>query len=232
MPAIRKIHQFFFDFGGGKVLADFPIFVESKNAWSTMEGWEYTLWTESMVETMIGTHCTEFMRTYESFKYPIQRLDLAKYLVGHYAGGLVVDLDVVPYCHVDKIVGDDVPYLFDRCTRKRIVANDFFYVGELGLPGIFDDLVSNKARLDAIEAYKCRKMRYIFHSTGPDFFSRYLKRTKLDKYTVAISDRKFLDQKEAHRSIAAAEPRVQVVHHLSWRRQLANGSAEAPETGD
>ena len=168
-----------------------------------------------MVETLIDANCPEFSPTYESFKYPIQRLDIAKYLVAHHTGGLVADLDILPKCHADKIVGDGVPYLFDRCTRKRIVANDFFYVGAQGLPGLFDDLASNKARLDAIEAYKCRKMRYVFHSTGPDFFSRCLKRTDLDTYTVAISDRIFLDQREARRSVSVPEPQIRVVHHFN-----------------
>lgn len=114
---------------------------------------------------------------------------------------------------------------FDRCSRKNVVANDIFYVGVLGLPGIFDDLASNKARLDAIEAYKCRKMRYVFHSTGPDFFSRYLKRTKLDNYVVAISERTFLDRREQHRNASVELPKTRVVHHLSWVPQLSPQNA-------
>ena len=120
---------------------------------------------------MIDTRCPDFSETYNSVEYPTQRLDLAKYLVAHYIGGFVADLDVVPNVHADEILDqNDPPYLFDRCSRKNVVANDIFYVGVLGLPGIFDDLASNKARLDAIEAYKGRQMRHVFHSTGPDFF--------------------------------------------------------------
>ena len=221
---IRRIHHFFFDFGDGKTLSDFPIFVESKAAWSSMRGWEYTLWNETTARNLVETRRPEFLDTYDSFKYPIQRLDVAKYLVAHHIGGFVVDLDIVPLpkVRVDDILGrNSPPYLFDRCTRKGIVANDIFYVGVQGLPGIFDDLASNKARLDKIEAYKCRKMRYAFHSTGPDFLSRYLKATGLHRYCTAISQRTFLDPKQAHRNVSADDPKVRIVHHLSWASQLS-----------
>ncbi len=97
-----------------------------------MEGWSYTLWSESLVQDLIETKCPEFWDIYSSLKYPIQRLGLAKYLVAHYIGGLVVDLDVLPNCHVNEFVGEDVPYIFDRCSRRCITANDFFTWGRAG----------------------------------------------------------------------------------------------------
>ena len=43
---VRKvIHQFFFDFGDGKVLTDFPHFSRSLKAFRSFPGWQHKLWT-------------------------------------------------------------------------------------------------------------------------------------------------------------------------------------------
>jgi len=38
---IRRIHQFFFDFGAGMRLEDYPLFVQSRRAFSENRGWKY-----------------------------------------------------------------------------------------------------------------------------------------------------------------------------------------------
>ena len=95
------------------------------------------------------------------------------------AWGLIADLDVLPRCHVSKIVAGNMPYVFDRCSRQGIIANDFFDAGPSGLPGIFEYFKRNLARVNSIPAYEQRKMRYVFQTCGPDFFTRYLKRAGL-----------------------------------------------------
>ena len=127
------------------------------------------------MEALISKHCPEMWQTYSALRYPIQRVDLAKYMVAHFVGGLIVDLDVLPKCHVDEIIGDK-PFVFDRCSRKHVIANDFFYIAEPGgLPGPNDLFIANLARVNSINVYEQRKMRYVFQSCGPDFWTRYLK---------------------------------------------------------
>ena len=151
---------------------------------------------------------------------PIQMLDVGKYLVADAIGGLVVDLDVLPRRPLEDIVGAS-PYVFDRCSRKGVTANDFFYVGSGGLPGIADALLENLARVDAIPAYKERRLRYIFQSGGPDFFTRFLKKTGLaKKYTRALSNRTFLDPAQRHRDVRVRGAAIDVIHHLSWTDQV------------
>ena len=153
-------------------------------------------------------------------RYPIQRVDLAKYLVANFVGGLVVDLDVLPKCHVNVVIGEKM-FVFDRCSRKHVVANDFFYIGEQGaLPGICDVFIANLARVNSIKVYEQRKMRYVFHTSGPDFWTRYLKRVGLRGYTLSLSDRIFADPKQARRNIYAEDPKLEVRHQLSWVPQL------------
>ena len=214
----RTIHQIFFRFDSRK-LRDYPVFVASHKAFKRMRGWTYKLWNEKDVEQLCRTHYPGLWKTYRGLKYDIQRVDVAKYLLADSLGGVIVDLDVIPLTHISNIVAGR-PYVFDRCSRNGIIANDFFYVGAGGLPGIEAYFKKNLARINAIDAYKQRKMRYIFHSTGPDFFSRYLKRAGLARHVQSLSNRSFLNPKQSHRNVRSTDPKLEIVHHLSWVPQL------------
>ena len=128
---------------------------------------------------------------------------------------VIADLDVMPLRHLDEFIPTQ-PYLFDRCSRANVIANDFFYVGDGGLPDIFEYFVSNLARVDAIPCYKQRLLRYVFHVSGPDFWTRYLKRQGLDRFVMALSDRTFLEKGQEHRNVTTATPYLNIIHHLSW----------------
>ena len=125
---IRRIHQFFLNFDG-KRLHDYPIFVRSQELFKAQPGWKYKLWCEKQVGLLCRTRCPQLWPRYRRM-LPIQRVDVAKYLVADAFGGLVADLDVLPRRPLDKVVGSS-PYVFDRCSRKGVTANDFFFVGLL-----------------------------------------------------------------------------------------------------
>ena len=214
---IRRIHQFFFDFNG-KRLQDYPIFMRSRALFEAQKGWKYKLWNERQIEHLCRTRYPKLWSRYRRM-LPIQRVDTAKYLVADAIGGVIADLDVLSRRPLDEVVGAS-PYVFDRCSRKGIIANDFFYCGH-GLPGIADFLLENLARVDAIPAYEERRLRYIFQSTGPDAFTRYLKKyAGLAGYTRALSNRTFLDSKQRHRDVGVRGAAIDVIHHLSWQDQV------------
>lgn len=212
---IRRIHQFFFNFNG-KALNDYPIFVASQALFKAQRGWKYKLWSERQVERLCRTRYPKLWPRYRRM-LPIQQVDCGKYLVADAIGGLIADLDVLPRRALDEVVGTS-DYVFDRCSRKGVIANDFFFVSR-GLPGIEDALLENLARVDAIPAYRERRLRYIFQGTGPDFFTRYLKAAGLARYMRALSNRTFLDPKQRHRDVRVRGAAIDVRHHLSWQDQ-------------
>ena len=63
-------------------------------------------------------------------------------------------------------------------------------------------------------------MRYVFQTSGPDFWTRYLKRVGLDGFVLALSDRVFADAKQARRNTYAEARKIEVKHQLSWVPQL------------
>ena len=218
MRCIRLVHQIFFQFDERR-LRDYPMFVSARNAFKNMRGWRYRLWGEQAVEKLCKTRYPQLWCTYRRLRYDIQRVDLAKYMIADAYGGVISDLDVLPRCHLSEVVGSR-PYVFDSCSRRGIIANDFFYVGPGGLPGFSEYFKQNLARIRTIPAYRQRKFRYVFHTTGPDFFTRYVKRAGLHSYVRTLSHRTFLDPKERHRNVSAAKAYIAVVHHLSWAPQL------------
>ena len=172
----------------------------------------------------MSNHLPELWDIYLSL-VPIQQVDLAKYMVIHEHGGLYSDLDVLPLAHPDEIVGDS-DYVFDWCSRKGVVANDFLYSRrKRGLPGIFDYFVENLKRIEGIEIYKRWPMRRIFQTSGPDFLTRYVKRSGLKAHVQAISERAFLDPKQRRRRVTVEDPKIRVLHHLSWAPLLLSQNA-------
>ena len=216
MAPVRKVHQVFFRFDD-RLLDDYPTFAASRDAFAAMDGWEHRLWDEGAAESLMRERYPTLFDVYRGLRYPVQRVDFAKYAIADAHGGVVCDLDVLPKCHLDDIVVS--PCLFDWCSRRNVIANDFFYT-ELGLPGIFDNFAANLARVEAIPVYARWKMRYVFHTTGPDFFTRYLKRTGLAHYAARLSARSFLDPRQKHREVASPGAKLDIVHQLSWLPQL------------
>ena len=212
MVLVKKIHQIFFDFDG-KVLEDYPAFSASRAKFKNMEGWSYTLWDESMVADAIKQKYPHVFDEYNALPHAIQKVDLAKYIIADAFGGVVADLDVIPSTHLENIVSS--PCTFDRCSRANVVANDFFYT-EIGLPGIFEYFSTNLARVKSIPVYKIWKMRFIFQTTGPDFFTRYLKKAGLNKFTKRLSCRSFMDPRQNYRAVSNPHAKLKIMHHLSW----------------
>lgn len=213
MPLLRLVHQVFFDFDGRKI-EDFPTFVTSRDKFAAMTGWSYRLWNEAEVGDVIRRRYPHIWDEYRALPHAIQRVDVAKYIIADHFGGVVSDLDVIPLTHLDNIVSP--PCTFDQCSRANIVANDFFYT-EIGLPGLFEYFLTNLTRVKSINIYHTWKMRRVFQTTGPDFFTRYLKRSGLNNHVKRLSSRQFVDAKQKYREVQNPAAKLKILHHLSWK---------------
>ena len=68
-----------------------------------MDGWSYRLWDEAAVANLVRERYPALWDVYRGLRYPIQRVDFAKYAIAHSFGGVVSDLDVIPRCHMALI---------------------------------------------------------------------------------------------------------------------------------
>lgn len=56
-------------------------------------GWSYRLWTDDENRALVASRYAELLGMYDAYESPIQRADVARYLVAHAHGGIYADLD-------------------------------------------------------------------------------------------------------------------------------------------
>ena len=213
-----KVHQIFFNFDG-KTLLETPIFAKSLAAFGQMQGWDHKLWNESDVDALIRKDYPEYLQLYRDLPHAIQKVDVAKYAILNSCGGLYADLDVLPKYPLTEIIGN-CDFLFDRDSRKGVVANDVIYVkNPNSLVGVMDSLKQNLLRVNGIKVYAKWKMRYIGQSTGPDFWTRFIKESNLLSHQRALANRIF-SEGQSHRNLYVDGACFDIFHQLSWAHML------------
>ncbi|GAW20455.1 hypothetical protein ANO14919_099610 [Xylariales sp. No.14919] len=55
--------------------------------------WEYKLWTAKNSRDFIEEEFSWFLKTYDNYKFPIQRVDVIRYFALRHFGGIYIDLD-------------------------------------------------------------------------------------------------------------------------------------------
>ena len=55
--------------------------------------WKYRLWTDADNRRLVASHYPDLLSMYDGYKSPIQRADMARYVVAHVHGGMYADLD-------------------------------------------------------------------------------------------------------------------------------------------
>ncbi|KAH6684272.1 nucleotide-diphospho-sugar transferase [Halenospora varia] len=56
-------------------------------------GWEYKLWTERKSREFISKNYPWFLKTYDGYSFPVQRVDSVRYFLLLHYGGIYLDLD-------------------------------------------------------------------------------------------------------------------------------------------
>lgn len=66
--------------------------------------WQYRLWTDEDNRNLIKRNYPDFLKTFDSYSYNIQRADAVRYFILYKYGGLYVDLDFECLRPIDDIV--------------------------------------------------------------------------------------------------------------------------------
>jgi len=70
---------------------------ENLNKWkSTHQNFEIILWDDNSSIELLNQYFPEYVKLYNSFKYPIQRADFIRYCILYVYGGIYCDLDIIP----------------------------------------------------------------------------------------------------------------------------------------
>ena len=178
------IHQIYGVFRDGKPLSDFPLFMDSKKAWTTLakkNNYGYKLWNDKMCTDLINKY-PEFKSMYNNVKYPVMRADIMRFLILYEYGGMYVDMDVLPlknsysfdglafceYYYTPKKPHTNTDMEVIYSPKKNMVLYNFLkYVKEQ---------IKEKNK---VKIYDEWKVRYIFQTTGPRSLMRYLRENNI-----------------------------------------------------
>ena len=69
-------------------------------------GYNYTLWTDQDIDTLIHTHYPWLEPLYKSYTYSISRADVARYVILHHFGGIYIDIDIDCYTPFDTFINE------------------------------------------------------------------------------------------------------------------------------
>jgi len=84
----------------------------SESVKDKMNEWDYRLMTDEMNREFVKANFSDFLETYDNFKYPIQRADAIRYMWLYINGGVYMDLDIVLIkCLEEFFTSDSEVYL-------------------------------------------------------------------------------------------------------------------------
>jgi len=178
---IMIVHQIYGLYDDGKEMP--PLFQASNKAWREYcdkNNHIYKLWDKKQVEELIDTYAN--LKYYYGVKYPIMKVDIARFIIIYQFGGLYVDLDVLP--NKEKIDIDENKLCLCKYVNKKEMCDiemiyapkQYFLLWEfvaLYVPKQIEEK-------DNIDIYKKWRVRYVFQTTGPQSFIRFIKYKSID----------------------------------------------------
>ena len=180
----KKVHQIFYDFGKGKEMEDYPVFMKclaENRKFCEEHGYEHKLWENKEIDELISSKFHYYHQLWDDFSQPIQRVDFARYCILFIYGGIYLDLDV-------KMIQDpeplfENPYIFTTWNNdKRMLPYNAVLAAEDNLK-LYQDILQHcresfyeKSKLGIYEKWTGR---FVFQTTGHFMLNRVLKKHKI-----------------------------------------------------
>jgi mannosyltransferase OCH1-like enzyme len=157
--------------------------------------YEYKLWTPTDVNEILEDY-SKYIDMYDNVRYPIQKVDIIRFLILHKYGGVYLDLDIQP--KIEKLKN----YSFACCYRYVHKNNKFLYEIEVLqsdtknpiLLNYLDYVKTQISEKNNIDVYNKWKARYVYQTTGPMCFTRFIKQNKI-QIDLYKSNNSYIDSK-------------------------------------
>jgi len=194
------IHQIYGLFDDGKEMPElfkqsylkYSYIAFNNNRWDDRKyNYEYKLWDKKACEELLKKY--GFVKNYyDKVRYKIMKVDIMRFVILYEYGGIYSDMDIIPKIYnLDFILDNEnneyISHYYWTPQKKgdKIVMdmeiigcgnpkNILFLNYLLHIPNEIEE--KNK-----MEIYNSWKIRYVFQTTGPPSFRRFLKKNKCDK---------------------------------------------------
>ena len=191
------IHQIYGLYEDNKRLIDNPLFLTSMNKYleiihkNNMNNnrnfnYIYKLWDKEMCENLIKKY-PEF-NYYHNVRHKIMKVDIIRFLILYDEGGVYSDLDIIPQL-------DNFDFLLTPLNYDKIFISHYYWTPQehdkkvvMDMEVIGTAIIKNKILYDYLlyipsqiedkdkkKIYDSWKIRYVFQTTGPPSFRRFIK---------------------------------------------------------
>ena len=179
-----KVHQIFGLLGDTQMNDMFSQSHRDYIDFCNTNGYQYILWSPEMCDNLIEEYL-DYKDLYNSVKYSIMKVDIIRFLILHKHGGLYADLDTKPKCKTLKSSTFITAY---KVGQKREHYEMEVIQSIKGHPYLLEFLDYVKTQIDEkdkVEVYEKWKCRYVYQTTGPQSFNRFLKdKEDIDRYII------------------------------------------------
>jgi len=144
-----------------------------------MPDYEIFLATDKMNRDMIKDNFPDFLKIYDSFPYPIQRADAARYGWLHLKGGIYMDLDYKLKGDLGHLFKESSLYFIMSSNTKRYITNSLM----ASVPGhsiwleVFEEMKKD------LPWWAFGRHLHVILSTGPGMLDKVVRESK-HTYTV------------------------------------------------
>ncbi|WP_400087345.1 glycosyltransferase [Yoonia sp. R78084] len=149
--------------------------------------WEYRLWTDDDLLAFVRQCYPELEALYLSYPKPVQRADMARYLILHHHGGVYADIDTECMAPLDIIAGEE------RIIFSAEPLEQAFHAHRLGMDLVLSNAVMASPKGHPFWPYLCKAMircqhgkAHILETTGPLLLTGAYE-TYRDKDTISVS---------------------------------------------
>jgi hypothetical protein len=154
--------------------------------------YEYLFFDDAQVHRFIDQEYPQYRKTFDSFRFPIQRFDFFRYLAVYHHGGFYFDLDVLLASGLTGLLESGCVFPFEGLTFSRYLRNQHNMDWEIGnyafgaapkhpfLAAVIENCLKAQRDPSWVKAAMrglpllSRKEFFVLNTTGPSLISRTL----------------------------------------------------------
>lgn len=140
-----------------------------------MPEWQYVLMTDEDNRKFVQEHFPEYLKAYDEFVYPIQRVDMIRPMWLYVHGGVYMDLDYVVNRSFEELFSNDADLYFVPSANTSIYFTNSFMASRPKHPFWLEYLKHMKKEAPF---WAITKHFYVMATTGPIGLSNVLKESR------------------------------------------------------
>ena len=168
------------------------IVTENNNIKNNYFNYVYKLWGKRECEELIDKY-PDFYYYYD-VKYKIMKVDIIRFLILYEYGGIYSDLDVIPNIKsIHFLSNKDASHKIYCCKYNNKINNlwdiEVMGVMEKNNKILYDYLLYIPSQITGknnIKIYDTWVVRYVFQTSGPRCFNRFIKKNKLENNLIEL----------------------------------------------